>query len=75
MRVSEMDLHDASASDVPEDVRLGDVPPEAEVADAIEQHTPVRDSGDYPESAPVEVEPADLLEQRQPVDDGEDEYR
>lgn len=73
--MSEMDLHEASASDVPEDVRIGDVPPEAEVADAIEQHASLQESGTYPESAPVEVETADLLEQRQSVDYGEDEYR
>lgn len=83
--MSELDLHDASGAEVPEDVAFGGVPPEASIADAVEQRTPVlEDAAELAEptpdsvsdeAGPVEAEAADVLEQARPVATGEDDYR
>ncbi len=78
--MSEMDLHESAATDPspngsgPLDTAALD--PEAPVADAVEQHTELREHDDrLPTAAPYDVEPADLLEQERVVDLDEDDYR
>lgn len=74
--MSEMDLHSddrvqdpATSEDSSRDI-------EAPVADAVEQHTPVRnaDDGNYA-SVPLETDEADAADQRRVVELDEDDYR
>ena len=78
--MSEMDLHEGSVPESPDET---DAPstdladdPEAPEADAMEQHTEVRPSGEQPVfSAPDDVDPADHAEQQRVVALDEDDYR
>ena len=74
--MSEMDLHSDDEIQDPGTPGGNDMDIEAPEADAVEQHTPIRETGNTAaDSVPLETSEADVADQRRSVELDEDDYR
>jgi hypothetical protein len=71
-----MDIHAEGSIDTPGDREEEAMDIEAPEADSVEQHRPLRETGDEPaRTTPLDVDEADAADQSRVIELDEDEYR